>query len=234
MSEVKILSKGGTHLLSVKPAVRLMLDCEFNGRNGVLLSAALAGPNGETWYEVLEQPELEEYVEWVQENVVPKFGKQPLPAKEFYDSLQNFLDQFGYVEFYYNAHADGRYLDEMLYNLADVPLNRRIRDGHLSAKASKVPHNALADAEALLDQVCGSTELIHGLISERMILNVLSNNGYPFNRTQVAIRVEAVPMKIQRSRGEVTMAKVSIFPRREQGYGATTFLVECQPQVEAV
>lgn len=233
MSEVRILTKGAQHLFSVKSAVRLMLDCEFNGRGGALLSAALAGPNGESWYEVLDQPDVE-YVDWVQLNVVPKYGKLPLPAKDFYDSLQNFLDQFGYVEFYYNAHADGYYLGEMLHNLENVPLHRRIRDGFLSAKASKIPHNALADAEALLDQVCGSTELIHGLVSERQIINALMANGYPFNRRELGIKVEAVPMKIQRSRGEVTMAKVSLYPRSKQGFGTTTFLVECQSEAEVV
>jgi hypothetical protein len=168
----------------MKTAVRLFLDVEFNGTHGELISAALVSAQGDRWYEVLDTTNID-LVPWVQENVMPVIAKDPISIEAFEASLDEFLAQFGFVEFIYNAHADKRYLDAILDGLPRVPLHKCTRDGKLSAASSAIPHNALHDALAIVAQVAGSPmPNAYGCTERELFLN-LWDQGYPFDRRDV-------------------------------------------------
>jgi hypothetical protein len=176
-----------------KPGVRAFIDFEFNGKNGEMLSAAIVTDTGAEWYEVVEHNPAD-LVPWVMENVVPHFNKAPISRAAFNASFEEFINQFGYVEFLYNAHADRRYLDS-LTAYVKMPLFRCIRDGFLSAKQSLTPHNALADARAIVAFVCGSDEPIpelpHGP-TPRQMFKAMWDKGYHFDARDVNLRVALV------------------------------------------
>lgn len=168
----------------MKAAVRLFLDVEFNGTNGELVSAALVSAYGHQWYEVLDVSHID-LVPWVQENVMPVVAKDGISIEAFEASLDEFLSQFGFVEFIYNAHADKRYLDVMLDGLPRVPLHKCTRDGKLSAVNSTVPHNALHDALAIVSYVAGSNHRNMWGHTHREIFLLLWEQGYPFDYRDV-------------------------------------------------
>lgn len=167
-------------------AIKLFLDVEFNGTGGSLISAALVPAEGERWYEVLDTTGVE-LVSWVQENVMPVTHKPAVTMDVFEASLSTYLKQFGYIEFIYNAHADKRYLDDMLDGLPGVPLYRCTRDGKLSAAHSIVPHNALYDAEAMVASVAGSDVPNEFGLQERTLFLKLWELGYPIDRRDVRL-----------------------------------------------
>lgn len=170
----------------MKKSVRLFLDVEFNGTHGELVSAALVSAQGDRWYEVLDTSNME-LVPWVQENVIPVLAKDPISIEAFEASLDEFLSQFGFVEFIYNAHADKRYLDGILDGLPRVPLHKCTRDGHLSASNSAIPHNALHDALAIVAYVAGNNHRNMWGHTEREIFLAIWEQGYPFDRRDVGL-----------------------------------------------
>jgi len=187
-----------------KPGVRAFLDFEFNGKNGQILSAAIVTDTGEKWYEVIEcSPDI--LVPWVVEHVMPYLGKRAVTREVFFESFQRFIDRFGYVEFFYNAHADRRYLDEIVARV-NMPLYRCIRDGFLSAKSSTTPHNALADATAIVNHVCGRETPLEGAPkgpTERQLFKALWDRGYHFDARDVVIQVTEVTSHTGGARGRV-------------------------------
>lgn len=168
----------------MKKSVRLFLDVEFNGTHGALISAALVSAQGDQWYEVLDTSDIE-LVPWVKENVMFNLARDPISIEAFEASLGEFLSQFGFIEFIYNAHADKRYLDGMLDGLLNVPLHRCVRDGKLSASHSIIPHNALHDAKAIVAYVAGNNEVNEWGFTERQIFLELWKEGYPIDRRDV-------------------------------------------------
>jgi hypothetical protein len=177
-----------------KPGTRAFIDFEFNGRNGAILSAAIVTDTGKEWYEVMEY-DTSTIVPWVAENVIPVLGKEPLSRAVFMDSFEMFIEQFGYIEFYFNAHADQRYLDELLAAVPNPPLHRCIRDGHMFAGHSVTPHNALADARAIVEYICGSAEANPALPdgpTSRDLFVALWKQGYRFDARDVVVSMESV------------------------------------------
>lgn len=132
--------------------MNLFLDCEFNQFEGGLISLALVTEDGaREFYEVIDCKE--ELAEWVAENVMPILGKPAIPYVDFQTKLRRFLKQFARV----NVIAD--YPDDIARLCKAVitgpgewfmvqPMTFEIDDA-LSAKGSKIPHNALEDARAL-------------------------------------------------------------------------------------
>lgn len=177
-----------------KPGTRAFIDFEFNGTNGAIISAAIVTDTGKEWYEVMEY-DVSTLVPWVVENVIPVLGKEPITASAFYASFNEFLQEFGYVEFYFNAHADRRYLDSLLATVEDPPLHRCIRDGFMSAAHSETPHNALADARAIVAYICGSKEpnpAIPDGPTSRDLFVALWKQGYRFDARDVVVSLESV------------------------------------------
>lgn len=177
-----------------KPGTRAFIDFEFNGRNGAIISAAIVTDTGSEWYEVMEY-DTATIVPWVAENVIPVLGKEPISKEAFYASFSEFLKQYGYVEFYFNAHADQRYLDELLATVAEPPLHRCIRDGHMFAGHSAIAHNALADARAIVEYICGSAEpnvAIPDGPTSRDLFVALWKQGYRFDARDVVVSLESV------------------------------------------
>lgn len=132
--------------------MNLFIDNEFNGMGGALISMALVSEDGaREFYEVV--PLKEPVVGWVKENVMPILHKDPISYDEFQNRLKRFLQQFPSV----NIIAD--YPDDIKYFMESVitgpgewfetqPLTTEVQD-NLSAKKSKILHNALEDARAL-------------------------------------------------------------------------------------
>jgi hypothetical protein len=176
------------------PGVRDFIDFEFNGKGGDILSLAIVTDSGQEWYEVVEHDPAT-LVPWVVENVVPNLGKEPLPWAVFIESFEVFIERFGYIEFFYSAHADKRYLDIVLSKVKRLPLHRCIRDGFLSAAASEVPHNALADARTIVEFVCGSNKPrpeLPGGPTDRDLFRVLWDKGHRYDARDVRVELVSV------------------------------------------
>lgn len=134
--------------------MRLFIDCEFNSRDGALISMGLVSEDGK--HEFYEAVELKEEVhEWVRDNVYPVINtKDFLTYETFQKRLAVFLRKFANIEIKADYPVDlihilrametgpGEWLEDL------QPFTLTIDDA-LSAKGSKVPHNALEDARAL-------------------------------------------------------------------------------------
>lgn len=132
--------------------MQLFIDCEFNSMGGGLISMALVSEDGDReFYEVVECAEAID--PWVKENVMPILEKDPVPYPEFQNRLKKFLGQFPAL------HVTADYPDDIKHFCNSVitgagewfelqPLTMEI-DEECSAKASKIPHNALYDARAI-------------------------------------------------------------------------------------
>jgi len=128
------------------------IDCEFNSLGGNLISLALVAEDGvHEFYEVLK---LNEPIDpWVEENVMPHLEKDAIEYAIFQDKLKKFLKQFPKVHVLADYPIDLKHFCQSIETGAGdwmeiQPLVLEI-DDDLSAKASKVPHNALHDARAL-------------------------------------------------------------------------------------
>lgn len=135
--------------------MKLFLDCEFNGFGGELISLALVDENNHYFYEVLEYSNS---VTWVQEHVIPRLEKAPIPRKLFQTQLQKFLLQYDSLEIIADWPEDFTLFTQILIisagNCMTIPaLTMQLwMDNPIETYvASKNPHNALADAQALKD-----------------------------------------------------------------------------------
>ncbi|MDE1468244.1 3'-5' exoribonuclease [Aurantiacibacter sp. D1-12] len=139
--------------------MRYYIDTEFNGTGGQLLSIALVREDGAHFYEVLHAHEL--VVPWVQEHVVPFYNQEPIERLQVVKKMQKFLRKdAGPHVFIADWPEDLVHFNAMLlrdhgkrndpFQYACLLLNLA---GFDTAKASDIPHNALADARALADFV---------------------------------------------------------------------------------
>lgn len=142
--------------------MRYYIDTEFNGTDGQLLSLALVREDGAHFYEVLHAHEL--IVPWVREHVVPHFDQEPVTRLQAVKKMQKFLrkDDGPHV-FIADWPEDLVHFNRMLlrdqgkrndpFRYACLLLSL---PGFDTAGASAVPHNALADAQALAAYVEGN------------------------------------------------------------------------------
>lgn len=135
---------------------QLYLDTEFNGHGGKLISMALVSPGGYRWY-CVRSMEDEIIHPWVQENVIPKLNWDAAPFGDarFSKSLHDFLGQFDNPEIICDWNADAalfcQWLSGPTYETSlDYPCRITILKTPPGQPVSKNPHNALADAEALM------------------------------------------------------------------------------------
>lgn len=135
--------------------MRLYLDTEYNGFGGELISMAIVSPAGHRWYGA--RAPVFPVDPWVAENVMPKleFGRPMMTDREFRDSLHVFLHQFDDPEIVCDWHADaGLFCSLLQGETFDSSLDYACRITILRTPpgqpVSEIPHNAVADAEALM------------------------------------------------------------------------------------
>jgi hypothetical protein len=129
----------------------LFLDCEFDGFNGPLLSMALVGNDCE-WYEVLEFAKIDD--PWVALNVVPHLNKAPKHKSEVQQSLQQFLANQGACMIIADWPDDIKYFCQLLITKPGYAINTPPLSFVLDRSieyVSKIPHNALEDARAIME-----------------------------------------------------------------------------------
>lgn len=135
---------------------KIYLDTEFNGKGGALISIALVSEDGKEFYEALDTPPNLD--PWVEENVIPKLNKkhiQTLPVLR--ESLGYFLSNFDNPVIIADHPADLQYLNWLMSEYVavrehTVPFTyttKCVADVKVGV-ASKLPHNALEDARALM------------------------------------------------------------------------------------
>ena len=127
----------------------LFLDTEFNGFGGALISMALV-EDDTSWYEVLEVPTNPD--PWVAQHVIPFLMKKPIGLAAFRSSFHSFLKRYDRPKIICDWHADVEHFCRMLAGAdygssLDFPCEIRLLTG--VKYNSTIPHNALADAQAL-------------------------------------------------------------------------------------
>jgi hypothetical protein len=133
----------------------LYLDTEYNGFGGELISMALVSPEGHKWYEVRELPN--KIHPWVKEHVVPVLDKEPQRPLIFKAMFQHWLVRFKSPLIICDWYADAQHFCEMLsgseYGTSlDFEFNLKcLKTPPNDRPNSKLPHNALADAKALME-----------------------------------------------------------------------------------
>ena len=144
--------------------MRLYLDTEFNGFGGELISLALVPQTGglhpvlpkagvdAAFYEVCLWQEQTD--PWVQQNVVPKLEKKPLPVMQFRSSFHDWIKHWINPEIICDWHADAQHFCSLLAgrdygSSLDLGCTITILRTPPGCPTYSNPHNALADALAL-------------------------------------------------------------------------------------
>lgn len=135
----------------------LYLDTEFNGFGGELISMALV-PDDESkpfWYAVTYLPNMTQFNglnPWVKEHVIPVLNKEPMRYWLFKESFQRYITQFKNPTIICDWYSDAIHFCNLMNgptydtSLATEFTIKVVRTNGLN---SVLPHNALADAEAL-------------------------------------------------------------------------------------
>lgn len=132
--------------------MRIAIDCEFNGHGGDLISMALVTEDGQEWYRVLH---CSNPTKWVEQHVMSRLGMNPVPLKDFQESLKSFLNEFKRAHVIADWPEDIKYFCEALIvrpgvRMKTPPLSFEIKD---IAAPSDVPHNALHDARGIAKEL---------------------------------------------------------------------------------
>lgn len=132
--------------------MKMFIDTEFNEFGGDLISMALVAEDGNEFYEVLE---CSNPGSWVSKTVMPILNKDPISKQLFTIMLVNFLGQYDSIELYADWPDDIKYFCEAIITGPGEMINlskfSAVVDRKLSARDSKIPHNALEDARAIHD-----------------------------------------------------------------------------------
>jgi hypothetical protein len=132
--------------------VRIWIDCEFNEFRGELISLALVSEDGREWYGVLP---CENPGGWVAQHVMPILGRAPMEPKTFAMSLHRWLMQFDAIHVIADWPEDISHFCQALIvgpgeRINTPPLTMEVRRD-LDEVPSLLPHNALADARAIME-----------------------------------------------------------------------------------
>ena len=135
--------------------MQIVIDTEFNGFLGELISMALVSEDGQEFYEVLEP--VNQIDPWVQHYVLPKLGKYPIEGREFVNKLSSYLNSFSDITVIADWPEDIKHLcDQLLIGpgqrmpLPEAGIKFEIRlDLPSTAVTSRNPHNALEDARSI-------------------------------------------------------------------------------------
>lgn len=132
--------------------MRLFIDCEFNEFQGELISLALVDEEGREWYEVLP---CAKPGSWVAEHVMPILGKPAVLRGVAQRSLQEWLSRYSEIHIVADWPEDIAHFCQFLITgpgmrLNTPPLSMEIL--RIDA-ASELPHNALADARGIRQEI---------------------------------------------------------------------------------
>jgi len=134
---------------------KIYLDTEFNGFQGELISMGLVAEDGSEFYEVLPY----EYLSidpWVEKHVIPILNKDPVCLATFREKLKNYLLQFSEIVIVADWPEDIQHFCAALITgpgmRIPTPKMTFVMDSNLpnTSQYSKIPHNALEDARALI------------------------------------------------------------------------------------
>jgi hypothetical protein len=129
----------------------IYIDTEFNSYKGDLISIGLVVKDGKQFYVSLgcDNPHP-----WVSAHVMPVLLADKTDKKTAQLLMQEWLKQFEAIHIVADWPEDIQHFCEFLITgpgerLATPPLTMEI-DSSLNSKSSKVPHNALEDAKAIM------------------------------------------------------------------------------------
>jgi hypothetical protein len=132
--------------------MKIYIDCEFNEFRGDLISMALVAADGSEFYEVLE---CANPGPWVKQNVMPILNKEPVPDYIFKMKLFGYLNWFDSIELVADWPEDIKHFCEWVITgpgeMMNIPSFTCSVRRDLNTKDSKIPHNALSDARALME-----------------------------------------------------------------------------------
>lgn len=133
--------------------MKLWVDTEFNSFCGELIAIGVVSEDGKSFYAVVEHDTTNLHP-WVEENVIPKLGMEPISLSRVKMQLAAFLRQFPTIEVIADWPED---LAHFL-NLQVLPNGTRFSTPRQTLTivenmepVSSNPHNALSDAKALMD-----------------------------------------------------------------------------------
>lgn len=138
--------------------MRYYLDTEFNGFGGELMSLALApADRSRPWFYCVVTPSAP-IDAWVAQHVVPHLVLPPVSRAEAGRMLANYLGAADAPVIVADWPTDFEHLLALLITgpgqmekVPDFGMEFRRLPGFNTASTSRIPHNALADAEALRD-----------------------------------------------------------------------------------
>jgi hypothetical protein len=133
--------------------MRLFLDTEFNEFLGPLISMALV-PESHNHARFYRSLGCANPGPWVAEHVMPFIDQETISRETFQSLLQGYLSQWDEVTIVADWHEDIIHFCSMLttgpgQRIQTPSLRFEIRRD-LDTVPSKIPHNALEDAEAML------------------------------------------------------------------------------------
>lgn len=135
---------------------KIYLDTEFNGFQGELISMGLVAEDGSEFYEVLPYEHMS-IDPWVEQHVIPILDKEPVNKLMFKVKLMDYLSEFSEIIIVTDWPEDIQHFCAMLITgpgqRIPTPGMTFIMDPNLpnTSQYSKIPHNALEDARALLN-----------------------------------------------------------------------------------
>ena len=136
--------------------MKLFIDCEWNGFKGELISMAIVDEPGNSFYEVLHCPNP---CVWVKQHVIPVLNKPAVKKNEFEDKLREFLTRYDEIILIADWPEDIAHFCQVIVikplNRMGLPRMDFVVDQALFSAESSLPHNALADAEAMRNLVLG-------------------------------------------------------------------------------
>ena len=129
----------------------LYLDTEYNCFHGQLISLAIASTEGDHWYRALPLPA--DVDPWVKHYVVPHINIEPTEPSAFKASLWAYLRQHASEPIFADWPEDFAHLMQWLCKPHGVALTIELTMHLIQSDTlySKIPHNALADAIALME-----------------------------------------------------------------------------------
>lgn len=132
--------------------MNLFIDTEFNGFGGELLSLAVCDEYGRSWYEAITVADLQPHP-WVAANVLPVLMKRPIRRGLAQRQLQAWLMAYDRIHVIADWPEDIAHFCQFLITgpgerLNTPPLTLEVRRD-IDSSGSRIPHNALADAEAI-------------------------------------------------------------------------------------
>jgi hypothetical protein len=137
------------------------IDCEFNGFGGDLISMAIVAPSGDEFYEVIE---CKKPAPWVLENVMPVLNKQTITIDLFKKRLGNWIGKYDSIYLIADWPDDIRYFCQSVIlspgQSMKLPTVMKMQIIGVDIE-SKIPHNALSDAKAIMQAVYSDANANH-------------------------------------------------------------------------